>query len=88
MELLNISFAILLVKLSISVLPGVAGCYLLFASDEVKREMRSFVCRSLFNVNNAIPMRDFNRLLRWVGGLGVFFGLVAGWFLVVAPFFK
>ncbi|CAI8287452.1 MAG: Uncharacterised protein [Opitutia bacterium UBA7350] len=88
MELLNISFAILLVKLCISVLPIVGGCYLLFATDEAKREMRTFVCRSLFNINNAIPMRDFNHLLRWVGGLVVFFGLLAGWFLVLLPFFK
>ena len=88
MELINLSFAILIVKMSISVLPIVLGSYVLLASDEVKREMRGFICRSLFNVNNAIPMRDFSRILYWVGGLGVLFGLVAGWFLVLKPFFE
>lgn len=86
MELINLSFAILLVKLSMSVLPLVLGSYLLLAPEEVKREIRSFICRSLFSVNNAIPMRDFKRMLNWVGGLGVLFGLVAGWFLVLKPF--
>lgn len=88
MELLNLSFAILILKLSFSVLPIVLGCYLLLASDEVKREIRSFICRSLFNVNNAIPMRDFKRILYWIGGLGVLFGLVVGWVLVLKPFFE
>lgn len=86
MELINLSFAILLVKLSMSVLPVVLGSYLLLAPEEVKREIRGFICRSLFSVNNAIPMRDFKRILYWVGGLGVLFGLVAGWFLVLKPF--
>ena len=74
MELLNLSFAILILKLSFSVLPIVLGSYLLLASDEVKREIRSFICRSLFNVNNAIPMRDL---------IASFIGLAAwGCFLV------
>mgnify|MGYP000046302746 CR=1 FL=1 len=88
MELLNLSFAILIIKLSICVLPIVLGSYILLASEEVKREIRGFICRSLFNVNNAIPMRDFRRILYWVGGLGVLFGLVAGWILVLKPFFE
>ena len=86
MELLNLSFAILIIKLSISVLPIVLGSYLMLAPEEIKRDMRGFICRSLFNVNNAIPMRDFNRILYWVGGLGVLLGLVAGWILVLKPF--
>ncbi len=86
MELLNLSFAILIIKLSISVLPIVLGSYIMLAPEEIKRDMRGFICRSLFNVNNAIPMRDFNRILYWVGGLGVLLGLVAGWILVLKPF--
>ncbi len=86
MELLNLGYAILLIKLSISVLSIVAGCYLLVASDDVKRDMRSSICRALFNVNNAIPMNDFRRILNWVGSLGVAFGLIASWFLVLKPF--
>lgn len=86
MELLNLSFAILIIKLSISVLPIVLGSYIMLAPEEVKRDMRGFICRSLFNVNNAIPMRDFNRILYGVGGLGVLLGLVAGWILVLKPF--
>jgi hypothetical protein len=86
MELLNLSFAILLIKMSISVLPLVLGTYLLLSAEEVKRDLRSFICRSLFGVNNAIPMEDFKRILNWVGSLGIAFGLVAGWFLVLKPF--
>jgi hypothetical protein len=86
MELLNLSFAILLIKMSISVLPLVLGSYLLLSAEEVKRDLRSFICRSLFGVNNAIPMEDFKRILNWVGSLGIAFGLVAGWFLVLKPF--
>ncbi|MGB0289968.1 MAG: hypothetical protein ACPGC0_02105 [Opitutales bacterium] len=86
MELLNLSFAILIIKLSISVLPIVLGSYIMLAPEEIKRDMRGFICRSLFNVNNAIPMRDFNRILYGVGGLGVLLGLVAGWILVLKPF--
>jgi hypothetical protein len=86
MELLNLSFAILLIKMSISVLPLVLGTYLLLSAEEVKRDLRSFICSSLFGVNNAIPMEDFKRILNWVGSLGIAFGLVAGWFLVLKPF--
>ena len=86
MELLNLSFAILIIKLSISVLPIVLGSYIMLAPEEIKRDMRGFICRSLFNVNNAIPMRDFNRILYGVGGLGVLGGFVAGWILVLKPF--
>jgi hypothetical protein len=31
-------------------------------------------------------MEDFKRILNWVGSLGIAFGLVAGWFLVLKPF--
>lgn len=86
MELLNLEFAILLIKVSISVLPIVVGCCMLLASDDVKRDMRSFICRALFNVNNAIPMGNFRRILNWLGSLGVAFGVIAGWFLVLRPF--
>lgn len=86
MELLDLGFAILLIKVSLSVLPIVVGCYMLFATDDVMRDMRSFICRALFNVNNAIPMSDFRRIINWVGSLGVAFGLIAGWFLVLKPF--
>ena len=86
MELLNISFGILLIKLTVSVLPLTLSIYILLSSEETKREIRSVVCRALFNINNAIPMRSFNRIIFWVGGLGVLFGLVSGWFLIIKPY--
>lgn len=86
MELINLEFAVLLIKLSISVLPLVASSYLLLASEETKRDLRSFICRALFNVSNGIPMNNFRRILNWVGGLGVAFGILAGWLLVFKPF--
>ena len=76
-------FRHLLVKLYQRFARG-ARSYLLPALKKLRDA--GFICRSLFSVNNAIPMRDFKRILYWVGGLGVLFGLVAGWFLVLKPF--
>ena len=47
MEILNISFAILLIKLVCCVMPGVAGIYLLSADRERMRSLRSSICNQL-----------------------------------------
>lgn len=82
MELLDIGFAILLIKVTISVLPCVFGIFLLVCSVETKRGIRRTVCDRLFGVSNAIPYVKFVRFLYVVGSLLVVFGLVAGWFLL------
>ena len=88
MELLNINFAILLVKVVICVLPGVIGISALVLSEEAKRELRSKFCQSLFGVNNAIPYKKFARTLVILSVLMILFSLVVSWFLLLAPMFK
>ncbi|WP_269526957.1 hypothetical protein [Coraliomargarita parva] len=83
MELLNIGFAILLVKIAISVLPGVIGIYLIAAPEEKKRELRNSVCNKLFEVSNAIPYPKFARFLAICGSGLILFSLVASWFLLL-----
>ncbi|MGB0409878.1 MAG: hypothetical protein ACPGIC_07780 [Opitutales bacterium] len=85
MELLNIGFFKLLVKITISVLPVVLAVVLLTSSEEKIREMRNKFCNRLFGVSNAIPYPNFVRLLKIVSGLMSAFGVAAFWFLLIAP---
>ena len=83
MELLNPSFVILLIKMAISILPGVIGIFLIASSKEKKREMRNAFCNKLLGVSNAIPYPQFERSLQIIGALMILFSLVATWFLVL-----
>lgn len=83
MELLNIEFAILVIKIAICVLPGVFGTILLVSSGEAKRGIRNALCNRLFGVSNAIPFAKFSRFLAVVGLLMVLFSFVASWFLLL-----
>jgi hypothetical protein len=67
MELLNIGFAILVIKIALSVLPGVAGIYLLAMGEDQKRVVRNSVCARFFGVSNAIPYPNFSRILIVLG---------------------
>ena len=82
MELLNISFAILLCKVCISFLPIVLGIYLVASPVESKRVLRNKMCMALFGVNNAIPYVKFERGLRVVSLLLLIFGALASWILL------
>lgn len=84
MELLNIGFVILLVKIAICVLPGVFGVFLLSISEEKKRELRNSFCNYLFGVSNAIPYPNFDRALLIVGILSLLLSALASWFLLIA----
>ena len=84
MELLTPAFVILLLKITLSVLPGIAGVYLLAISDERKRSMRNSFCNKLFGVSNAIPMPAFERALFVLGILALLLCAVATWFLLIA----
>ncbi len=86
MELANIGFALLCIKLGIGVIPIVLGIFLIAADEEKKRIMRSWFCIRLFEVSNAIPYSKFARALFVVGAGLILFGLVATWFLVLRPF--
>lgn len=84
MELLNLGFVILCVKVAICVLPGVFGIYLLSLSEERKRELRNSLCNRLFGVSNAIPMPNFERASLVVGILALLVSGVAAWFVLIA----
>jgi hypothetical protein len=87
MQLLNIGFAILIIKMAICILPGVLGIFMLVTSEEKKRELRNAFCSQIFGVSNAIPYPKFARTMVVVGSLMLVFSLVASWFLLLRDFF-
>lgn len=84
MELLNPAFVLLVVKITVSVLPGIFSIYLFSISEKRKREIRNQLCNRLFGVSNAINFSNFERVLMILGILCVLFSLVASWFLLIA----
>jgi hypothetical protein len=88
MEILNISFALLLIKLMCCVLPGVGGVYLLSANRETMRSLRSWICNQLFGVSNAFEYHKFARFMRMIGMVLVVFSLVASWFILLRGYFS
>lgn len=87
MQLLNVGFAILLIKMAICILPGVLGIFLIASSEEKKREMRNSFCSKVFGVSNAIPYPKFERTLYIFGGLMILFTLLSSWFLLLRNMF-
>lgn len=88
MELLNIGFAVLLIKMAICVLPGVLGIFFIVSSEEAKRQMRSTVCNQLFGISNAIPFPKFARFLYITGTLLILLSLIFSWFLLFREMFE
>ena len=88
MELLNISFAILLVKMAICILPGVLGIFFIASSEETRRHMRSTLCNQLFGVSNAIPYPNFARFLHIAGTVLIFVSIALTWFVHLRKFFE
>ncbi|MGZ0653966.1 hypothetical protein ACWPKO_01450 [Coraliomargarita sp. W4R53] len=87
MQLLNLSFAIVLIKMVICILPGVLGIFMIVSPEEKKRELRSTICSKLFGVSNAIPYPKFARTMVVMGTLLLIFMLVASWFLLLQELF-
>ncbi len=87
MELLNISFALLLIKMALCVLPGVLGIFFIASTEETKRGMRSTLCNKLFGVSNAIPFPEFERFLYISGTILLLLSSVASWFILLRKFF-
>ncbi len=87
MQLLNLSFAILIIKMAICILPGVLGIFMLVCSEEKKREIRNTFCNKLFGVSNAIPYPKFERTMQVLGSLMLIFSLAASWFFLLRKFF-
>lgn len=86
MELLNIAFAILIVKITLCVLPGIFGVFLIFSSQNTKRSLRNKVCSQLFGIKTAIPAYRFVRFLYVAGTFLALLSFAAVWFLIVKPY--
>jgi len=87
MSLLNIGFAILIIKIVICTLPAVFGIIMLASSEESKREFRNKFCGVVFGVNNAIPHSKFALMMAVLGSLMLAFSLLSTWFLLLRPMF-
>ena len=87
MALLNLGFAILLIKITICVLPFSLGIFLLAAPEEKKRDLRNVLCSKLFGVRNAIAYPSFARALLVIGALLLLFAVAATWFLLLSKYF-
>jgi hypothetical protein len=87
MELLNISFALLVIKIAVCVLPGVLGIFLITSSNEAKRQMRGKLCNQVFGTGNAIPYPKFKQFLHISGTLLLLLSLAAIWMIHLKKFF-
>lgn len=67
MELLNISFFILVLKVGLCTCLGVLAILLIFAKDRVKRRFRDRVCFYLFGFHKAVAYKEFNKVLKICG---------------------
>jgi hypothetical protein len=87
MQLLNLGFAILIIKIAICILPGVLGLFMILSSEEKKRDIRNELCSKLFGVSNAIPYPKFERTLQIIGVLLLLFSAAATWFVHLRQLF-
>ena len=87
MQLLNIGFAILLIKMAICILPGVFGIYMIVSSEESKRELRNTFFSKIFGVSNAISYPKFTRAMAVLSALLLAFSLGSSWFLLLRNLF-
>lgn len=87
MPLLNLGFAVLLVKVCLCVLPITAGIYLFVVPEKSKRRWRNKVSTALFGASNLIPYSTFARVLAVLSTLLILFGALAGWVLLLRHFF-
>jgi hypothetical protein len=87
MPLLNIGFAILIIKMLICTLPAVLGIIMIFSSEESKRGFRNKFCSNVFGMSNAIPYLKFTRTMSVLGTVLLAFSLVSTWFLLLRPIF-
>lgn len=87
MPLLNLGFAVLLVKMCLCVLPITAGIYLFVVPEKSKRRWRNKVSTALFGVSNVISIATFQRVVAVFGTVLILFGALAGWVLLLRHFF-
>ena len=83
MPLLNIGFAILIIKMLICILPAVLGILMIVSSEDSKRGFRNKFCSKVFGMSNAISYLKFKRTMYVLGTLLLAFSLVSTWFLLL-----
>ncbi len=86
MELLNIGFVLLIVKLAFCFFPILFGFYLLKCNEERIREIRNSFCKAIFKVQNAIPSKKFKCVVVWIATSSILFGAFSTWFLILRPY--
>ena len=86
MELLNISFAILVIKIAISVVPVVVGFVVFSMDEDAKHRLRDRFCSKVFGSRNAISYDKFVFNLYLCAAVLVGMGLLFGLVLVVRPY--
>lgn len=84
MDLVNIGFIILVIKIALSVVPVIVGFYLIFCSIDQKREIKRFICRSLFGSGSVFTTEAFARFLVVVGLLLIVFSGLFAWFFLIS----
>lgn len=77
MELLNLSFLFLLLKVGLCTVLGVLAIIFIFGKERMKRRLRDRVCFYLFGFHKAIVFKEFNRVLKI---FGISFALLDGLF--------
>jgi len=83
MELINLQFVILLIKIAVCTISGFLGLALIFRGEESKRTWRDTTCRVMFGFAKAVPYQNFSRFLLIVGLLLLGFSGLTIWFLML-----
>jgi hypothetical protein len=84
MELVNIGFAILIIKIALSVVPAILGFYLIFCNIDQKREIKRAICRALFGSGSVFTTEAFAKFLVVIGLLMVIFSGLFAWFFLIS----
>ena len=84
MPLLDLGFAVLLVKMCFCVLPITAGIYLFVVPEKSKRRWRNKVSTALFGVSNVISIASFQRVVAVFGTLMILFGKLRVFYILIS----
>jgi hypothetical protein len=85
MDLLNVSFAILIIKIALGAVPMVAGVAYFCMQEDSKRELRNSICSGMLGVSNAIPFEKFHRFMVGLSFFAIVIGAIVFWLLVIRP---
>jgi len=83
--MIDIAFLKLIIKITLCVMPGVTGIYLIAAGEDTKRAIRQRVCTVLFDSGAVFTYAGFRRFLIGVGVLLILVSLgISALFVVPA----